>query len=54
MVAAMENQSLQQRLKKIGGDVFAPEKRSPEYLAQFLAAEIKRWEAPVKTSGVQF
>jgi tripartite-type tricarboxylate transporter receptor subunit TctC len=53
-VAALENPSLQQRLKSIGGDVIAPEKRSPEYLAQFLAAEIKRWEAPIKTSGVQF
>jgi tripartite-type tricarboxylate transporter receptor subunit TctC len=54
MAAALENPSLQQRLKKIGGDVMAPEHRSPEYLAQFLAAEIKRWEAPIKTSGVQF
>ena len=44
---------VQQRLKQIGGDVVEPERRSPEYLAQFVAAEIKKWEAPIKASGVQ-
>jgi hypothetical protein len=34
--------------------VLAPERRSPEYLAQFLAAEIKKWEAPIKASGISF
>jgi tripartite-type tricarboxylate transporter receptor subunit TctC len=53
-VEALENPSLQQRLKLVGGDVIAPERRSPEYLAQFLAAEIKKWEEPVKESGVSF
>jgi hypothetical protein len=32
----------------------APARRTPEYLAKFTAEEIKRWEAPVKASGVQF
>jgi hypothetical protein len=45
---------LQQRLKQVGGDVIAPERRSPEYLARFLAAEIKKWEGPIKASGVSF
>ena len=40
--------------KQIGGDVIAPERRSPEYLAQFLAAEIKKWEGPIKASGISF
>jgi tripartite-type tricarboxylate transporter receptor subunit TctC len=53
-VAALEMPSLQQRLKQVGGDVIAPERRSPEYLAQFLAAEIKKWEGPIKASGVSF
>jgi tripartite-type tricarboxylate transporter receptor subunit TctC len=53
-VQALENPSLQQRLKLVGGDVIAPERRSPEYLAQFLAAEIKKWEGPIKASGVSF
>jgi hypothetical protein len=30
------------------------ERRSPEYLAEFVAAEIRKWKAPIKSSGVQF
>jgi tripartite-type tricarboxylate transporter receptor subunit TctC len=52
-VAALDRPAVQERLKQIGGDVIAPERRSPEYLAQFLAAQIKKWEAPIKASGVQ-
>jgi tripartite-type tricarboxylate transporter receptor subunit TctC len=51
-VAALDTPSLQQRLKQLGGDPVATERRSPEYLAQFVAAEIKKWEGPVKASGV--
>jgi tripartite-type tricarboxylate transporter receptor subunit TctC len=53
-VDALQNPALLQRLKQVGGDVIGPERRSPEYLAQFLAAEIKKWEGPVKASGVSF
>ena len=35
-------------------DLVGSERRSPEYLAQFVAAEIRKWEAPIKSSGVQF
>jgi len=51
-LAALENPAIQERLKQIGGDVVAPERRSAEYLAQFLAAEIKTWEGPIKASGL--
>jgi len=53
-VAALDVPAIQQRLQQVGGDVIAPERRTPEYLAQFLAAEIKRWEAPIKASGISF
>jgi tripartite-type tricarboxylate transporter receptor subunit TctC len=52
-VATLDEPAIQERFKQIGGDVIAPDRRSPEYLAQFLAAEIKRWEGPIKASGVQ-
>jgi tripartite-type tricarboxylate transporter receptor subunit TctC len=52
-VATLDIPTVQQRLKQIGGDAVAPERRSPEYLAQFLAAQIKKWEAPIKASGIQ-
>jgi tripartite-type tricarboxylate transporter receptor subunit TctC len=47
-VAALDMPAVQERLKQVGGDVIAPERRSPEYLAQFLAAQIKKWETPIK------
>ena len=51
-VAALDVPAIQQRLQQVGGDVIASERRTPEYLAQFLAAEIKKWEAPIKASGI--
>ena len=52
--AALDNPKLRQRLEDIGLEVPAPARRTPEYLAKFTAEETRRWEAPVKASGVQF
>jgi tripartite-type tricarboxylate transporter receptor subunit TctC len=54
LVAVLNTPAVQERLRQIGGDVVAPERRSPEYLGQFVAAEVKKWEGPIKASGVQF
>jgi tripartite-type tricarboxylate transporter receptor subunit TctC len=51
-VAALDVPEIRQRLKQVGGDVIAPERRTPEYLAKFLAAEIGKWEGPIKASGI--
>ena len=51
---ALDNPALKKRLDDIGLEIPAPARRTPEYLAKFTAEEIKRWEAPVKASGVQF
>jgi tripartite-type tricarboxylate transporter receptor subunit TctC len=51
---ALDNPALKKRLDDIGLEIPAPARRTPEYLASFTAEEIKRWEAPVKASGVQF
>ena len=53
VAAALDMPAVQQRLKQVGGDVVAPERRSPEYLAHFVAAQIRKWEAPIKASGIQ-
>jgi tripartite-type tricarboxylate transporter receptor subunit TctC len=50
---ALDNPKLKERLEGIGLEVPAPERRTPDYLGQFTAAEIKRWAEPVKASGVQ-
>ncbi len=51
---ALENPALRKRLEDIGLEIPDKERRTPEYLAKYVASEIKRWEAPVKASGVQF
>jgi tripartite-type tricarboxylate transporter receptor subunit TctC len=50
--ATVSTPAVQQRLKDIGADIVAPERRSPDYLAKFVVSEIARWAAPIKASGV--
>src|SRR5215475_5134463 len=42
---------VRERFKAIGEDVAPVERRSPEYFAKFVAAEIDRWSGPIKASG---
>jgi tripartite-type tricarboxylate transporter receptor subunit TctC len=51
-VATIDNPTVQARLKVFGLSVVAPDRRSPDYLKQFVASEIKKWIDPVKASGV--
>ena len=46
------SRAVQKRMKEIGVDPVAPERRSPEYLATFVEAEIAKWAGPVKASGL--
>jgi tripartite-type tricarboxylate transporter receptor subunit TctC len=48
----MNSPATQQQMKKIGADLVAPERRSPEYLQQFFATEVARWAKIIKASGV--
>ena len=52
MIEAMTTPAVHDRLQSIGAQVVAPDRRSPDYLATFTASEIKKWEAPIKASGV--
>jgi tripartite-type tricarboxylate transporter receptor subunit TctC len=51
-VATIDTPSVQARLKVFGLSVVAPDRRSPDYLQQFLATEIKKWTEPIKATGV--
>lgn len=51
--AALDMPATQQRLQKIGSDLVSPERRSSEYLAKFVAAEIDKWSVIIKASGIQ-
>jgi len=50
----MTTPDMQERFRRIGSDLVAPERRSPDYLARFVADEIRKWEGPIKASGVEF
>ena len=41
-----------EKLQQIGATVVAPDRRSPDYLRDFVAREIGRWAAPIRASGV--
>jgi tripartite-type tricarboxylate transporter receptor subunit TctC len=51
-VAALDAPSLRDRLRGLGVEVVAPERRSPDYLARFLKEDIAKWTAPIKASGI--
>ena len=42
-IAALETPAVQEQMKKIGGNLVAPDRRSPEYLRGFFESEIARW-----------
>ena len=51
--AAMDAPAIKARMLEIGVAGIAPERRSPEYLAGYVAEEIARWEGPIKSAGLQ-
>jgi tripartite-type tricarboxylate transporter receptor subunit TctC len=50
-VAAMDTPAVQLQMREIGADLVTSERRSPEYLRKFVAAEIEKLAAPIKASG---
>jgi tripartite-type tricarboxylate transporter receptor subunit TctC len=50
--ASLDNPATQARLLQTGVTVVARDRRSPDYLARFVASEVKKWEGPIKASGV--
>jgi tripartite-type tricarboxylate transporter receptor subunit TctC len=51
-VAAMNSPATREQMEKIGADLVAPDRRSPEYLQTFFESEIARWAKTIKASGV--
>jgi tripartite-type tricarboxylate transporter receptor subunit TctC len=51
-VATMDTAEVQAQLRRIGATVVAPERRSSDYLRNFVASEIERWAGPIRASGV--
>jgi tripartite-type tricarboxylate transporter receptor subunit TctC len=51
--ATMDTPAIKGRLLEIGITGIASERRSPQYLAQFVVDEVRRWEGPIKSGGLQ-
>jgi tripartite-type tricarboxylate transporter receptor subunit TctC len=51
--ATMDTPAIKSRMLEIGVTGIAPERRSPDYLAKFVADEVARWEGPIKDGGLQ-
>jgi tripartite-type tricarboxylate transporter receptor subunit TctC len=51
IVAAMDSPAVQTRMREIGAELAAPDRRSGEYLQTFVASEIAKWAQPIKASG---
>lgn len=51
--AAMDTPAIKQRMLEVGVTAVSQERRSPEYLAKFVADEVQRWEGPIKDAGLQ-
>lgn len=50
--ATLNTPAVQTRIKEVGADLVAPERRSPEYLQEFVKSEIEKWGAVIKAAGV--
>jgi tripartite-type tricarboxylate transporter receptor subunit TctC len=53
VIQAIDTPNVRERLQGMGVTVAPADRRSPEYMAQFVRSEIKKWEAPIKASGAQ-
>ena len=51
LVKVMDNPAFRERLGSLGLYVVAPERRTPDYLGKFVAAEIDKWAGPITASG---
>jgi tripartite-type tricarboxylate transporter receptor subunit TctC len=52
VIATLDTQFIQDRLKETGATVVAPERRSPEHLQKFVEAEIDKWAIPIRANGI--
>ena len=51
-VEAMYTPAVKERLTALGAEVVSKDRSTSEYLGNFVRSEIKKWEGPIKKSGV--
>jgi tripartite-type tricarboxylate transporter receptor subunit TctC len=52
MSDTLDDPAIRGRLESLGLEIATPERRTPEYLATFLAAEVERWGKVVRAAGI--
>ncbi len=52
IVAVLNTPATQKRFQEIGADLVGSDRRSPDYLQQFVGSEIAKWAGPIRESGV--
>ena len=52
VIEAMNGKAIQDRMHELGSTLVAPERRSPEYLASFVASEVEKWAGPIRAAGI--
>jgi tripartite-type tricarboxylate transporter receptor subunit TctC len=48
----LDNPNIRRRLEELGLEIVPRERRSPEYLVQFIRDEIARWAKPIRAAGI--
>src|SRR5438876_1116657 len=52
MSDTLDDPTIRARLEELGLEIVPPERRTPEYLAKYLPAEIERWAKPIRAAGI--
>ena len=52
MSETLDDPVIRSRLEELGLEIVPAERRTPEYLAQFVPAEIARWAKPIREAGI--
>jgi tripartite-type tricarboxylate transporter receptor subunit TctC len=52
VIATLDTYSVEDLLKDNGATVVTPERRSPQYLQNFVEAEIDKWAVPIRANGI--
>jgi tripartite-type tricarboxylate transporter receptor subunit TctC len=50
--AAVDKSALRERLRGLGVEVVAPERRGSDHLARFIGEEFAKWSTPIRASGL--
>jgi len=48
----LDDPAVRTRLEELGFEIVSPERRTPDYLANYLPQEIERWSKAIQAAGI--